>query len=294
MVKLSLVCALLGEAGSAFGVEIDDGEQVWKLKKAIKAEKPNDLKDVDADKLKLILAKTEDGAWLPDDDDLDKMLQTPVDSSKMKELRPSWKLNKEKDPPLFGPNVSLGEEVVHVLVVVPEGARSPENKRKRKRMEDENAPDGWIKAIKDEQVTALPSTCEDLKEHLQRPLHVKVPVNYRLSLIASTKNTTGELSSILEKLFEPEPCELSDITAGIVGSVIDPLMSGSKFTTEDTYHHLWDSLIAGLLKRVSNGRFCRNRNASTSTGLYRPDLCFYYKNSNMCVFRGEEKASGEL
>ncbi|KAL3670068.1 hypothetical protein V7S43_004384 [Phytophthora oleae] len=71
-------------------------------------------------------------------------------------------------------------------------------------------------------------------------------------------------------------------------------MSGSEFTTEDTYHHLWDSLIAGLLKRVSNGRFCRNTNASTSTGLYRPDLCFYYKKSNMCVFRGEEIASGEL
>ena len=33
---------------------------------------------------------------------------------------------------------------------------------------------------------------------------------------------------------------------------------------------------------------------STSTGLLRPDLCFYYNNLNVCVFRGEEKASGDL
>ncbi|KAG3115521.1 hypothetical protein PI126_g24686, partial [Phytophthora idaei] len=34
-------------------------------------------------------------------------------------MRASWKLNK---PSLFGPGVSLGEDVVHVLLVVPEGA----------------------------------------------------------------------------------------------------------------------------------------------------------------------------
>ncbi|KAF1775125.1 Protein kinase-like domain [Phytophthora cactorum] len=153
---------------------------------------------------------------------------------------------------------------VHVLVEVPEGVSAPENIRKRKRMEDEDAPDAWIKAIKDEQVAALPATCEDLKEHLKRPLHVKVPVNDRLYY------------------------------CGVLRDVIDPLGSGSELATEDTYHHLWDSLIAMLLRLVSNGNFRRNTNASTSTGLYRPDLCFYYKNSNICVFRGEEKASGEL
>ncbi|KAG3230460.1 hypothetical protein PI124_g24442, partial [Phytophthora idaei] len=34
-------------------------------------------------------------------------------------MRASWKLNK---PSLFGPGVSLGEDVVHVLVVVPKDA----------------------------------------------------------------------------------------------------------------------------------------------------------------------------
>ncbi|KAE8975231.1 hypothetical protein PF002_g26060 [Phytophthora fragariae] len=37
------------------------------LKKAIKKEKKNMLKDIDADKLQLFLAK-KDGAWLKDDD----------------------------------------------------------------------------------------------------------------------------------------------------------------------------------------------------------------------------------
>ncbi|KAG4036728.1 hypothetical protein PC123_g27704 [Phytophthora cactorum] len=62
MVKL--FCAIVGVAGSAFEVDIDDAESVSALKKSIKAEKPNDFKDVDADKLQLFLAKTADGAWL--------------------------------------------------------------------------------------------------------------------------------------------------------------------------------------------------------------------------------------
>lgn len=64
------------------------------MKKVIKAEKPNDFKDIDADKLQLFLAKTEGGAWLQDDDDLDKMLQSKVNTLKMKKLCSSWKSNK--------------------------------------------------------------------------------------------------------------------------------------------------------------------------------------------------------
>nr|KAH7501144.1 Crinkler effector protein 8 [Phytophthora ramorum] len=288
---MKLVCAIVGVAGSAFPVEIDADQLVGDLKKVIKGEKPNDLKDIDADKLQVFLAKT-DGAWLDGAGAAAVALDERGHPQGCVQMDPTLWI---KNPKHFGDNFQPGEGQVHVLLVVPEGVSAPENKRKRKRMEDEDAPDAWIKAIKDEQVTELPSTCEGLREHLQRPLHVKVPVNDRLFLIVSTKNTTGELSSILDKVFEPDPRETrSDITAGILGSVIDPLGSGSEFATEDTYHHLWDSLIAMLLRRVSNGKFRRNTNASTSTDLYRPDLCFYYKNSNVCVVRGEEKASGEL
>ncbi|KAG7382885.1 hypothetical protein PHYPSEUDO_004284 [Phytophthora pseudosyringae] len=194
-----------------------------------------------------------------------------------------------KNAKYFGENFKPDEGEVHVLVVVPEG----DNKKKRKRTED--PPDAWIKALKDEQVTVLPSTYDDLREHLQRALHTKVPINDRLFHIVSARNTTGEVSSILDKVFEPEPREtLSDITVGTLRDVIDPIGSGSEFATEDTYHHLWDSQIAALLRLVSNGNFRRNTNSSTSTGLSRPDLCFYYNNINVCVFRGEEKTSGQL
>ncbi|KAL4116303.1 hypothetical protein PRIC2_013300 [Phytophthora ramorum] len=294
---MKLFCAIVGVAGSAFSVRVDESDSVDDLKKAIKGEKPNDLKDIDADKLQLFLAKTEGGAWLTEEEAMsgvDNTTGLKLLGAARARLRRVGLSNKDVGG-VDEEEETEGRGPVNVLVVVPEGVSAPENKRKRKRMEDEDAPDAWIKAIKDEQVIELPSTCEDLREHLQRPLHVKVPVNDRLFLIVSTKNTTGELSSILDKVFEPDPREtLSDITAGILGSVIDPLGSGSEFATEDTYHHLWDSLIAMLLRRVSNGKFRRNTNASTSTGLYRPDLCFYYKNSNVCVVRGEEQASGEL
>ncbi|KAE9009967.1 hypothetical protein PR003_g17000, partial [Phytophthora rubi] len=118
---MKLFCAIVGVADSAFPVDIDAGQTVGDLKKAIKVEK---MYQFPADELQLFLAKTDDGKWLPDDDDLDKMLQNKVDTSKMKKLRASWKLNK---PDLFGPDVSLEEDVVHVLVVVPkqENDRSP-------------------------------------------------------------------------------------------------------------------------------------------------------------------------
>ncbi|KAG2808642.1 hypothetical protein PC129_g16108 [Phytophthora cactorum] len=115
---VQLFCAIVGEAGSALPVKIDQSETVGDLKKAIKGEKKNGLKDVDADKLQLFLAK-KNSVWLRDDDSLDAMLRSgTVDTSCMK-MRASWKLNK---PSLFGPGVSLGEDVVHLLVVVPEGA----------------------------------------------------------------------------------------------------------------------------------------------------------------------------
>ncbi|GMF65990.1 unnamed protein product [Phytophthora lilii] len=113
---LKLFCAIVGVAGSAFSVRVDERDSVDDLKDAIKAKKPNDFKDIDADKLQLFLAKTEGGAWLFDNEDLDTLLESEIDTSSYLHLRSSWKLCKRN---LFGPGVSLGEDVVHVLVVVP-------------------------------------------------------------------------------------------------------------------------------------------------------------------------------
>ncbi|RAW25370.1 hypothetical protein PC110_g18206 [Phytophthora cactorum] len=118
---VQLFCAIVGEAGSAFSVRVDESDSVDDLKDAIKEKNLDDptLKNVAAKNLQLFLAKKDDGAWLTDDEALDAMLQTGVDTSLYEKMRGSWRLNK---PKLFGPGVSLGEDVIHVLVVVPEGA----------------------------------------------------------------------------------------------------------------------------------------------------------------------------
>ncbi|KAG3123272.1 hypothetical protein PI126_g23785, partial [Phytophthora idaei] len=131
MVKL--FCVLVGEAGSAFEVKIDDAESVAALKKAIKEEKKNDLKDVDADKLQLFLSKAANGAWLDGAGvaavTLEKAAGSAVpvlvddhgnrhDFVKMDPLL--WIKNDQH----FGANFQPGEGQVHVLVVVPEQGTS--------------------------------------------------------------------------------------------------------------------------------------------------------------------------
>ncbi|OWZ08651.1 Serine/threonine protein kinase [Phytophthora megakarya] len=226
MAVVKLFCAIVGVRGSPFSVKIDASESVDDLKDAITVKQKYDFA---ASKLQLFLAK-KDGAWMGGAGMETVTLDEHGHPQGFVQMDPLLFIKNAKH---FGTNFTPEEGQIHVLVVVPEGAGSFENKRKRKRTEYENAPDGWIKALK-------------------------------------------------------------DITMSIVNSVIDPVGSGFEFATEDTYHLLWDSLIVGLLRRVSEGRFRRNTNASASTGLYRPDMCFYYKNSNTCVFRGEEKASGEM
>ncbi|GMF25717.1 unnamed protein product [Phytophthora lilii] len=121
MVKL--LCAIVGAAGSAFPVDIDAGQMVGDLKEVIKEKKPNDLKDIDADKLQLCLAKTEGGAWLTDDDqaalDLEdgkvhEDIQALIDGEKMKATKTlqHWLFEKNKMP-------QPSTDQIHVLVVVP-------------------------------------------------------------------------------------------------------------------------------------------------------------------------------
>ena len=62
---ISLFCAIVGARGSAFSVQIDDGELVDDLKKAIKA---NKMYQFPANELQLFLAKGEGGAWLKNKD----------------------------------------------------------------------------------------------------------------------------------------------------------------------------------------------------------------------------------
>ncbi|KAG2771626.1 hypothetical protein PC118_g25473 [Phytophthora cactorum] len=63
---VTLYCAIVGVAGSAFPVDINETLSVGHLKKAILDEN-EDIKGP-ARALQLFLAKTDDGAWLQDDD----------------------------------------------------------------------------------------------------------------------------------------------------------------------------------------------------------------------------------
>ncbi|KAE9201457.1 hypothetical protein PF004_g18713 [Phytophthora fragariae] len=62
---VTLFCAVVGVVGSAFPVDIDDGQSVGHMKDVINEKKKYRFP---ADELQLFLAKTKRGGWLPDDD----------------------------------------------------------------------------------------------------------------------------------------------------------------------------------------------------------------------------------
>jgi len=100
--ELTLFVYVIG-LNHSFSVDVERSRTVDYLKKAILREKPNDLKDIDADRL--VLYKVE----LPDGKDLERLASQ---ASKEELEVPSSKLSKifPVDPP---------EEVVSVLVKVP-------------------------------------------------------------------------------------------------------------------------------------------------------------------------------
>ncbi|KAG1698471.1 hypothetical protein DVH05_015013 [Phytophthora capsici] len=290
MVKL--FCAIVGAMESAISVEVGEGLTVGDLKKAIATDQKFDFA---ASKLQLFLTETEGGGWLSSEDDAAIAMRTGAIPEQVKKL-----LKDEIDPAeeigdKFGSAPT--KKTIHVLVVVPEGVTNVtaatvfENNRKRRREDDQ--PDFWMKAIEDDKVLTLPLTCEELKEHLQRELPVKIPLGGRLSQIVESQNVAGKMNS---KLFDTEARHsVTDVTVAILNGVIAPVWIGGESPTEATYHFLWNEVIAKVLMYVSDGTCSRNSSVFTSTGLFRPNLCFYNSaNDKVCVFRGEEQARGEM
>lgn len=112
---LKLFCAVVGEEGSEFPVDIESTQSVGDLKKAIKKEKSNRIK-CDADELQLFLAKKDDG-WLNRNGAEAVTLDAlPTNFDKMDPLL--WIKNAK----YFGEKFEPNEGEIHVLVVVPEGA----------------------------------------------------------------------------------------------------------------------------------------------------------------------------
>ncbi|EGZ20521.1 hypothetical protein PHYSODRAFT_285443 [Phytophthora sojae] len=116
MVKL--FCAIVGAAGSAFEVDIDEGASVSALKKAIKAESDGLIRAEDPwTKLQLFLAKTADGAWLDGAGAASVALDERGYPQGFGQMDPTLWI---KNPKHFGDNFQPGEGQVHVLVKVPE------------------------------------------------------------------------------------------------------------------------------------------------------------------------------
>ncbi|KAL4145151.1 hypothetical protein PRNP1_012824 [Phytophthora ramorum] len=126
MVKL--FCVIDGVAESSFPVDIDADQTVADLKKAIKAENANDLKDVDAKNLQLFLAKKDEGrgAWLTEADVKKADGLTPLDAGGAP-LNLVGLSKKDVKFQVTRQHVMAKTTPVHVLVVVPkqENDRSP-------------------------------------------------------------------------------------------------------------------------------------------------------------------------
>ncbi|GMF41742.1 unnamed protein product [Phytophthora lilii] len=112
MVKL--FCAIVGVAGSAFSVQVDESDSVDDLKDVIKVKKPDTIK-CEADKLQLFLSK-KDGAWLDGAGAAAVALDERGHPQGCVQMDPTLWI---KNPNHFGDNFQPGEGQVHVLVVVP-------------------------------------------------------------------------------------------------------------------------------------------------------------------------------
>lgn len=114
MVKL--FCSVVGVAGSAFPVNIDERESVGDLKEVIKAKQPETITVKQADKLKLFLAKKTDGTWLDGAGVAAMTLDGDGHPQGFQQMNSTLWINNEKH---FGKSFRPAEGDVHVLVVAP-------------------------------------------------------------------------------------------------------------------------------------------------------------------------------
>jgi len=195
MVKL--LCAMVGAAGSAFGVEIDEGVSVSALKKAIKAVKPRTITTDEPDLLQLFLAK-KGGEWQPDDDPAALQLERgEIDDARKvtteEQLKATWtiqevlKVNKMSAPK---------SRQIHVLVVVPERA-------------GDSAIDTSVLAEISAQLVELRKDIVDLRKHAvgkRKYVHSDVTstqgrkllsdLDVRVEFVRTVPFATGESSSV--------------------------------------------------------------------------------------------------
>ncbi|KAE9001147.1 hypothetical protein PR002_g17989 [Phytophthora rubi] len=130
-------CSLrVGKAGDTFEVKIDDADKICTIKEAIQKKKPDTIQG-EPDKLKLFLAKTEDGKWLLEKSDVGKKLEggeTTPEVKKMiaeNEMMPSWKIQDVLTDFKMTGELAPSSKQIHVLVVLPDQQRSGSTKKQQ-------------------------------------------------------------------------------------------------------------------------------------------------------------------
>ncbi|EEY59526.1 Crinkler (CRN) family protein [Phytophthora infestans T30-4] len=279
MVKL--FCCIVGVAGSAFSVEVDEDKTVDDLKEAIKAKKANDFKEADADKLQLFLAKAGGNAWLSSLTEDVKKLKKGEKTALVKSLTQEEKELQGEDPLsecLEGMDPPKVKQI-HVLVALPPGTSSAPIS---------DGTDLWLSRFQHSEVaklTLLP-TRGDLNEFIGQPLPVKIGLPQSVFQAWSSPSILGQL--LRDKLFELNdisPCEfLKDSVFS--AAFLYPQVDGD--ATESAFHYFWDSIIRVVLGFVFRRAYVnRDSSRKSSSGLKRPDFLFAL--DHICVFRGEEK-----
>jgi Crinkler effector protein N-terminal domain len=299
---VTLVCALVGQKENSFPVTIKENKLVGELKKAIKKEKENDLKAIDADKLQLFLAN-KDGTWLDSRSKGVEELKNGEMNALITELTHKAKKLQEEfglDEVLEG-MLEPTTKQIHVLVVVPEVDQEQwyDGRRERQRIENEATMPvvdvGWTKKWQNEfrkhQISSakLPKLgC--LTNFINTELPVKIAI-HPLMLTAWMSKMEAPFQELMEKLFitsNLEPCV--DLLTRIKSRIVDNTVNTG--TSEASFVPFWEDKIRHVLDLVlfDVGTSERDSSCSASTGLKRPD--FLYIVNSVCIFRGEETALG--
>ncbi|KAK7440826.1 hypothetical protein VKT23_016904 [Stygiomarasmius scandens] len=229
----------------------------------IKEGEPNDLKEINTDKLSLFKVS------IPDEDNLAQKLEDAVKASK--HLRLTTELTEifpDKPP----------QQTIHIAVKLPDDALNTElGKSKHPSFER------WrSKRLQSE----LPTTAE-LASFVDRPLSEEARIHISAAHMQALVTNIGEdlrTSDDVKLLFRLSDSEapLDKIFVAVAGS---PPAQG----TENAFISFWDRNVWEILELLlPDGRSNRNSSQHTAARSLHPDYAFLLR--SLCPFRGEEKA----
>jgi len=158
---------------------------------------------------------------------------------------------------------------------------------------------GWTVKWREEFPSKKVAPCKELPPLLQLSefIQSELPIRIAIHELVCEKwmnemKMHMQSTELMEKIFitsNTEPCV--DFLLQIASHVIYPVAPG---ITETLFISFWDDIIHNNLNYVLHdiGHSDRNSSNLASTGSNRPDFLFIV--NSVCVFRGEEKAPGNM